>query len=90
MLNVAQLMSGFGGVSLVMVPLQATDEEGGRRIDAKTSLRPDRELAACGGIVMGIREQLGIPAKFVGVGEMPDDVEPFDPVRFVDGMFAQR
>ncbi len=44
---------------------------------------------ARGGIVVAIREQLGIPVKFIGVGETPDDVEPFEPVRFVDAMFAQ-
>jgi fused signal recognition particle receptor len=30
-----------------------------------------------------------IPVKFVGVGETPDDVEPFDPDRFVEGLFAE-
>ena len=44
---------------------------------------------ARGGIVVAIREQLGIPVKFIGVGETPDDVEPFDPAQFVDAMFAQ-
>lgn len=43
---------------------------------------------ARGGIVVAIRENLNIPVKFIGVGETPDDVEPFDPVKFVDAMFA--
>ena len=43
---------------------------------------------ARGGIVIAIREQLGIPVKFIGVGETPDDVQPFDPEAFVEGMFA--
>ena len=43
---------------------------------------------ARGGIVVAIREQLGIPVKFVGVGERPQDVEPFDPPRFVEAMFT--
>ncbi len=42
---------------------------------------------AKGGIVVAIREQLAIPVKFIGVGETPDDVEPFDPARFVKAMF---
>ena len=42
---------------------------------------------AKGGIVVAIREQLAIPVKFIGVGETPDDVEPFDPSRFVKAMF---
>jgi len=43
---------------------------------------------AKGGIVVAIREQLDIPVKFIGVGETPDDVEPFDPEKFVDAMFS--
>ena len=44
---------------------------------------------AKGGMVVAIREQLDIPVKFIGVGETPDDVEPFDPERFVEAMFAE-
>ena len=43
---------------------------------------------AKGGIVVAIREQLAIPVKFIGVGETPDDVEPFEPAAFVEAMFA--
>jgi len=44
---------------------------------------------ARGGIVIAIREATDIPVKFVGVGETPEDVEPFDPDRFVDALFAE-
>jgi fused signal recognition particle receptor len=44
---------------------------------------------AKGGIVLAIRDALGIPVKLVGVGETPDDVEPFDPDAFIDAMFAE-
>lgn len=43
---------------------------------------------ARGGIVVAIRETLNIPVKFIGVGETPDDVEPFVPEKFVEAMFA--
>ncbi len=43
---------------------------------------------AKGGIVVAIREQVDIPVKFIGVGETPDDVEPFDPQTFVEALFA--
>ena len=43
---------------------------------------------ARGGIVVAIRENLNIPVKFIGVGETPDDVEPFVPEKFVEAMFA--
>jgi fused signal recognition particle receptor len=42
---------------------------------------------AKGGIVVAIRDITEIPVKFVGVGETPEDVEPFDPESFVDAMF---
>lgn len=38
---------------------------------------------ARGGIVISIQKQLGIPVKFIGVGEGLDDLEPFDPETFV-------
>ncbi len=43
---------------------------------------------AKGGIVVAIREQLNIPVKFIGVGETPDDVQPFDPPKFIEALFA--
>lgn len=42
---------------------------------------------ARGGIVIAIREHLAIPVKFIGVGETPDDVQPFEPGKFVEAMF---
>ncbi len=44
--------------------------------------------SAKGGIVVGIRDQLDVPVKFVGLGEKIDDIEPFDPQVFVDALFA--
>lgn len=43
---------------------------------------------AKGGIVVAIRDTLDVPVKLVGVGETPDDVQPFDPDSFVEAMFA--
>jgi fused signal recognition particle receptor len=45
---------------------------------------------AKGGVVLAIKEQLNIPVKFVGLGETPQDIETFDPTRFVDALFAIR
>jgi len=42
---------------------------------------------AKGGIVVSIAEELGIPIKFVGIGEGIDDLRPFDPESFVDALF---
>lgn len=44
--------------------------------------------SAKGGIVVGIRDQLDIPVKFVGLGETIDAIEPFDPEAFVEALFA--
>ena len=43
---------------------------------------------AKGGVVVAIREKMGIPVKYVGVGEAIDDIEIFDPDSFVDAMLA--
>ena len=43
---------------------------------------------ARGGAAVGIREALGVPVKLVGVGETPEDVQPFDPEGFVDALFS--
>jgi len=42
---------------------------------------------AKGGIVFGMRDQIDIPVKFVGLGEGAGDLMPFDPDRFVDALF---
>lgn len=46
--------------------------------------------SAKGGVVMSIKEQLNIPVKFVGLGETPQDIETFDPKRFVDALFGEQ
>jgi fused signal recognition particle receptor len=43
---------------------------------------------AKGGIVIAIRKELEIPVKFVGLGEKMDDLQEFDPERYVYGLFA--
>jgi fused signal recognition particle receptor len=45
---------------------------------------------AKGGVVLAIKEQLDIPVKFIGLGETPQDIETFDPARFVDVLFTTR
>ena len=43
---------------------------------------------AKGGIVISIKNELGIPVKLIGVGEKIDDLQPFDSNMFVDALFA--
>ena len=43
---------------------------------------------AKGGIVIAIHNEIDIPVKFIGLGETMEDIEPFDPDKFVDALLA--
>jgi fused signal recognition particle receptor len=43
---------------------------------------------AKGGVVLAIRKTLGIPVKYIGLGEKVTDMELFNPTEFVEGLFA--
>ncbi len=43
---------------------------------------------AKGGVVIGIQEELKIPVEYIGVGETPEDLQPFDANRFAQALFA--
>ncbi len=45
--------------------------------------------SAKGGIVLAVREELGVPVRFVGVGEGADDLQPFDSRAFVDRLMSE-
>lgn len=44
--------------------------------------------SAKGGIVVQVQQELGVPVKFIGLGEGADDLAPFDPAHFVDGLLG--
>ncbi len=44
--------------------------------------------SAKGGIVVAVREELGVPIRFIGVGEGMGDLQAFDPVSFAQGLLA--
>lgn len=44
---------------------------------------------AKGGVVLAIKDGLGIPVKYIGVGEQIDDLQPFDADAFAKALFAQ-
>jgi fused signal recognition particle receptor len=44
---------------------------------------------AKGGAVFAIKQKVGLPVKFVGVGEQMEDLEPFDPDGFVAALFEK-
>jgi fused signal recognition particle receptor len=41
-----------------------------------------------GGMVVAIQKELGLPIKFIGLGEHADDLQPFDPAQFAEALFA--
>ena len=43
---------------------------------------------AKGGVVLGIVEELGVPVKFIGIGEQVDDLRPFEAEAFVDALLG--
>jgi fused signal recognition particle receptor len=42
-----------------------------------------------GGMVVAIQRELGLPVKFVGLGEQADDLQPFDAKQFAEALFAE-
>lgn len=45
---------------------------------------------AKGGVVLGISHQLGVPVKYIGLGEKMTDLQPFDKEAFVESLFDQQ
>jgi fused signal recognition particle receptor len=43
---------------------------------------------AKGGAVVAIAQALQIPVRYVGMGEAPDDLQPFDPREFAAALFS--
>jgi fused signal recognition particle receptor len=44
---------------------------------------------AKGGAIFAIKQKLGLPVKYIGIGEKLDDLEPFDPEAYVEALFAE-
>ncbi|GIV54659.1 MAG: signal recognition particle receptor FtsY [Candidatus Kapaibacterium sp.] len=44
---------------------------------------------AKGGVVLAIADELQLPVRYIGVGERIDDLQPFDPIAFVEALFAE-
>ena len=62
--------------------------EFGRVLDITGLFLTKLDGTAKGGAVIGIRHQVKVPVKFIGVGEKPEDIEAFDAEAFVNGLFA--
>jgi fused signal recognition particle receptor len=65
-------------------------QEFGKAINVTGLVLTKLDGTAKGGIVIAIRDALAIPVKFIGLGETPQDIETFDPQRFVNALFTER
>ena len=62
-------------------------KEFGKAADITGLILNKLDGTAKGGIVLSIREELGLPVKFIGVGEKIDDMQEFDAADFVAALF---
>jgi fused signal recognition particle receptor len=60
----------------------------GKAINVTGIILAKLDGTAKGGVVIAIRDQLKIPVKFIGLGETPEDIETFEPTRFIDALFG--
>ena len=86
---------GAGTVTETLLVLDATTGQNGlvqarqfgEAADVTGLILTKMDGSARGGIVLAVEHELGIPVKFVGVGEGVDDLVPFEPGEFVDALF---
>jgi fused signal recognition particle receptor len=80
----------------VLLVLDATTGQNGisqaqnftQAVDCSGIVLAKLDGTAKGGVVVAIRQQVGLPVKYVGVGEKADDLALFQPREFVDALFA--
>ena len=92
--KIKRVMAKQAPVSEVLLVLDATTGQNGMKqaeVFAEASgvtgiVLTKLDGSAKGGIVVSVQRALGVPVKFVGLGEGADDLAPFDPVSFVDAI----
>ncbi|CAI8007788.1 Signal recognition particle receptor FtsY [Geodia barretti] len=57
-------------------------------VDCEGVLLAKVDSSSKGGVVFAIADELDLPVLFIGTGEQPDDLAPFDPESFVESLFA--
>jgi fused signal recognition particle receptor len=86
-----------GNVTEVLLVIDATTGQNGlvqarqftEAVEVTGVVLTKLDGSAKGGIVFAIQSDLGIPVKYVGLGETVDDLVAFDPDEFVDALFAE-
>lgn len=92
--KIARVLTRGGPISEVLLVLDATTGQNGLRqaqvfaeVAGVTGIVLTKlDGTAKGGIVVAVQRELGVPVKLVGLGEGPDDLAPFEPEAFVDGL----
>ena len=95
--KIKRVMEKQAPVSEVLLVLDATTGQNGMK-QAEVFAQATRvtgivltklDGSAKGGIVVSVQRALGVPVKFVGLGEGADDLAPFDPQGFVDAIVGR-
>ena len=92
--KIKRVMTKQAPVSEVLLVLDATTGQNGMKqaeVFAEATgvtgiVLTKLDGSAKGGIVVSVQRALGVPVKFVGLGEGADDLAPFDPQGFVDAI----
>jgi fused signal recognition particle receptor len=95
--KVKRVVAKHGPVDEVLLVLDATTGQNGLTqakvfgevVDVSGIVLTKLDGTAKGGIVVAVQRDLGVPVKLVGLGEGPDDLAPFDPDSFVDGILGE-
>lgn len=94
--KVARVMGRTAPIRETLLVLDATTGQNGMRqaqvfadaVGLTGIVLTKLDGSAKGGIVVAVQRELGVPVKFVGLGEGPDDLAPFDAEGFVDALLA--
>lgn len=94
--KIKRVISRKAPVAEVLLVLDATTGQNGLRqarvftdvVQVTGLVLTKLDGTAKGGIVVAVQRELGVPVKFVGIGEGADDLAPFDPEAFVDALLS--
>ena len=95
--KVKRVVEKQGPVDETLLVLDATTGQNGvvqarvftEAVDVTGIVLTKLDGTAKGGIVIAVQRELGVPVKLVGIGEGPDDLAPFAPEAFVDGLLGE-
>ncbi|MFW6598372.1 signal recognition particle-docking protein FtsY [Propionibacteriaceae bacterium Y2011] len=95
--KVKRVMTKQAPVGEVLLVIDATTGQNGLTqarifaevVDVTGIVLTKLDGSAKGGIVVQVQRELGVPVKFVGLGEGADDLAPFDPEDFVDALLTE-